>query len=111
MANVPATVAASFTIGVPAAQVSLQEGGNLIITAQPLAATITLPPNPFTDGGIVGVCNGTTAAFATNVVTVAANTGQTLVSTGALATLTTLAAGFCAQYQFNLATTSWYRIQ
>jgi hypothetical protein len=87
----------------------LRYGGNLVITAQPLAATITLPPNPVQDGAIVGACNPTATPFATNVVTLAANTGQT-VSGGAVA-LTTLAANTCVYVQFNRPNTTWFRIQ
>lgn len=86
----------------------LNDGGNFVVTAQPAAANLTLPPNPMTHGAIVGVCNPTAAAWATNVVTVVANTGQTVI---AGATLTTLGATTCARFQFNLANTSWYRVQ
>lgn len=107
-AIVATTISAAVTVGVSTGLTSLIEGGNLIITAQPLAAVITLPPNPFTNGGIVGFCNPTSAAFATNVVTLAANTGQTLSTATAL---TTLAANTCAYVQFNRSNTTWYRIQ
>ncbi len=86
-------------------------GLNLIITAQPSAATITMPPSPVVDGAIVKICNGTNSAFATNAVTVQANTNQTMVPTGAGVTLTTLAAASCVEYQFALANTSWYKVQ
>jgi hypothetical protein len=87
---------------------SFRFGGNLIITAQPSAAVITTPSSPVADGAVVGVCNGTASAFATNAVTMAANTGQTLKQT---ITLTTLAAGICQKLQYNLSNTTWYRIQ
>lgn len=83
-------------------------GGNYIITAQPSAAVITLPPNPVADGAVVGICNGTASAFTTAAVTAAANTNQTLTQT---ITLTTLGAGICQKLQFDLASTTWYRIQ
>jgi hypothetical protein len=103
------TIAASQVLGGAGTQSAiLADGGNFIATAQPLAATLTLPPNPFPDGGIVCLTNPTNAAFATNVVTFAANTGQTLVATTAL---TTLGAGSSACVMFNLANTTWYRIQ
>ncbi len=86
-------------------------GINMIITAQPSAATITMPPSPVVDGAIVKICNGTNSAFSTNAVTVAANTNQTMVPTGAAVTLTTLAAATCVEYQFALANTSWYKVQ
>jgi hypothetical protein len=110
-AVVATSVAGSFTIGATAAQAAITDGGNLIITAQPAAATITLPANPVIDGGVVGICNGTNSAFATNVVTVAANSGQTLVPTGAAITLTTLAAATCVRYQWTQPTLSWYKVQ
>jgi hypothetical protein len=90
---------------------NLSDGGNFIITAQPSAAVITMPANPVPNGAIVHICNGTNSAFATNAVTVAANSGQTMVPTGASITLTTLAAASCVGYQFNLANTSWYKVQ
>jgi hypothetical protein len=101
--NILTTVTGSVTLSSP-----INFGGNVIISAQPSAATITLPANPIPDGAIVGICNGTGSAFATNAVTLAANTGQTLAQT---VTLTTLGAGTCARVQFHLANTHWYRIQ
>ncbi len=86
-------------------------GLNVILTAQPSAATITMPPSPVVDGAIVKICNGTNSAFATNAVTVQANSGQTMVPTGAGVTLTTLAAATCVEYQFSLSNTSWYKVQ
>lgn len=108
-AKAATTVSASATLGVTAGLTALRQGGNLIITAQPLAATITLPPNPVPDGALIGVCNPTAAPFATNVVTLAPNTGQTL--TGGNITLTTLGAVTCVRVQFNRSNTTWYRIQ
>lgn len=105
------SITAAVTIGVSTGMTALRWGGNLMTVLQPLAAVITMPPNPFPDGGIVGICNGTNAAYATNIVTVAANTGQTMVPTGAAITLTTLAAATCVRYQFNRPTTSWYKVQ
>lgn len=104
------TIAGAITLGTTAGWTSLRWGGNALITAQPTAAVVTLPPNPFPDGGIVGYCNVTASAFATNVVTVAGNTGQTS-PTGANATVTTQAAGTCARFVFNRANTTWYRVQ
>lgn len=106
---VATTIAASATFGTTAALAALRYGGNLVITAQPLAATLTLPPNPVQDGAIAGVCNPTAGAFATNVVTLAPNTGQTL--TGGNITLTTLAATTCVYVQFNRPNTTWFRLQ
>lgn len=105
------SITAAITIGVSTGTTALRYGGNLMTVLQPLAAVITMPPNPVPDGAIIGICNGTNAAYATNVVTVAANTGQTMVPTGAAITLTTLAAATCVRYQFNRPTTSWYKVQ
>jgi hypothetical protein len=110
-ANLALTVAGSFTVGGTAAQAAVMEGGALIITAQPAVATITMPANPVVDGAIVRICNGTNSAFAANAVTVAANSGQTMVPTGAAVTLTTLAANTCVAYIWNQAGLSWYKVQ
>lgn len=101
--TVSTSITTSFTL--PS---SLSVGGNFLQTAQPAAATITMPPNPIVDGAIVGVCNVSAAAWATNAVTLAANSGQTLAQA---ATLTTLAAGTCAREQWNQALATWYRVQ
>jgi len=106
-AQITTTITGSLTIGT-GATASLVDGGNLLVTAQPAAATITLPPNPFTDGGIVRICNVSASPWATNVVTVVANTGQTL---SIAAPLTTMAASTCATFQFSRPTTNWYRIR
>lgn len=106
---VTTTIAGAITVGVSTGLTALRWGGNLIVTAQPAAAVITMPPNPVPDGAIVGICNPTAAAYATNVVTVAGNTGQTAPA-GATATITTLAAGNCVRFQFNRPTTTWYRV-
>lgn len=112
-------VSGSFTVGTATGTTvasgsnaaNVADGGSVIITAQPSVATITMPANPLVDGAVVRICNGTTSAFATNAVTVAANTGQTMVPTGASITLTTLAASTCVAYQFVQANTSWYKVQ
>lgn len=86
----------------------LSDGGNLILTGQPSTAALTAPASPIPNGAIVGVCNGTASAFATAVVTYTAAANQTVVN-GAIPAA--LAAGACARYQWNLANTTWYRIQ
>lgn len=98
----------SFTIGVGNSTGPISDGGNLLVTAQPAAATITLPANPVPDGAIVGFCNVTGSPFSTNVVTFVANSGQTLA---VAATLTTQAAGTCTREQWNQAALTWYRVQ
>jgi hypothetical protein len=112
-----ATVTGSLTIGAATGNftystgslpmTNLATGGDVIVVAQPSAATWTWPALPVTDGAIVGVCNGTTSAFATNAQTPAANTGQTMNITTAF---TTLAAGACIRYQWSQATLTWYKI-
>lgn len=116
--SILATVTGNFTIGVacgnctqtgtPLQTVLALNGGNLLINAQPAVATITMPANPILDGAIIGVCNVTGSAWATNAVTLAANSGQTLAQA---ATLTTLAAGTCAREQWNQSQATWYRVQ
>ncbi len=107
-ANVATTIAGNITIGTSTGLTSLAQGGNLLVTAQPSAATVTLPPSPVPDGAIVGYCNVSSGAFATNAVTLAANTNQTLA---VAATVTTQAAGTCTREQWNLANATWYKVQ
>jgi hypothetical protein len=102
---------ASFTIGQTVGGVStagMANGGVLLINVTNSAATLTLPPSPIVDGTLIGVCNATASAWAANAVTVAANSNQSLVGSG---TLTTLAASTCAKYAWNLAATTWFRVQ
>lgn len=89
---------------------SIADGGDFLVTAQPSAATITMPPLPIPNGAIIGICNTSASAWATNAVTVAGNTNQTS-PVGATATITTLAAGTCARYQWVQSTAAWYRVQ
>jgi hypothetical protein len=105
--KVVGTIGGAITVGVTAAWVDLRWGGNILLTAQPTAAVVTMPPNPFPDGGIIGYCNTTAGAFAANVVTMTANTGQTVSNGGAV---TTQAANTCAYFQFQRSNTTWYRI-
>lgn len=85
------------------------DGGNFLVTPAPTGTiVITLPANPFPDGGIMGICNVTGGAWAATSITVVGNTGQTSPVNN---NITTLGAGTCARYQFNLANTTWYRVQ
>lgn len=102
-------IGGSFTIGATDSTSNMNDGGTILLAAQPAAATITLPPNPVVNGSVVSICNTTAAPFATNVVTLAPNTGQTL--SGGNITLTTLAALTCVKVQFNRGNTTWYRVQ
>ena len=87
---------------------SLSEGGLVIFTTQPLATTtLTLPPNPVTDGARAGFCNATTGNFATTAIAFATSTGQTL----ATLSITALTATSCVEVIFNRSTTTWYRIR
>lgn len=102
-ANIVGTIAGSNTLSG-----SIAVGGNFLVTAQPAVATTTWPANPVPDGAIVGVCNVSGSAWSTNAQTPAANSGQTMNTTAAF---TTLAAGTCVRYQWNLANATWYRVQ
>lgn len=102
-ANIVGTISASATISSV-----LNQGGDFLVTAQPSAATLTFPPLPIPDGAIIRICNTTSSAWATNVVTVAGNTGQTSPTN---ATITTTAAGTCAGFQWNQASAKWYKVQ
>ena len=113
-----ATITGNFTIGTATGNftqavgavtpVNLTAGGNMLVTAQPSAAVITMPPNPVPDGAIIGYCNVTGAPFATAAVTFAANTNQTL---NTAVTVTTQAATSCALVQWNQVNATWYRVQ
>jgi len=101
----------SFTVGTLAGAVNtaaMVNGGVALINAANTAQTFTMPPNPVIDGTIIGFCNVTNAAWATNAVTIAANTGQTLSVNN---TLTTLGAGNCGRFIWNQAQATWYRVQ
>ena len=85
-------------------------GGVALLNAANTAATITMPAtNLLLDGEIIGFCNVTAAAFATNAVTIAGNSGQTLNATNG--TLTTLAAGACGRFLWNAGSATWFRVQ
>jgi len=87
---------------------ALSEGGLVIFTSQPLATTtLTLPPNPVTDGARAGFCNAAAANFATTAISFITSTGQTL----ATLSITALTATSCVEVVFNRATTTWYRIR
>lgn len=99
-------VTGNITIGIATGTSVLNEGGNLLVSPAPATANITMPPNPVTNGAIIGICNGTASAFV-NTLTVVANTGQSLIGTAALPTL---AASTCIYWQFRRTNTTWYRI-
>lgn len=98
----------NFTVTGAPAMANLSQGGNVLLTAQPSAATWTWPANPVADGAIVGVCNAGTSAWSANAQTPAANSGQTMPLT---TVFTTLAAGACVRYQWNQSQATWYRVQ
>ena len=107
---------ASFTIGAnPVAQTTVSSAG--VLTGGVIAfnvtngsvITITMPPSSqLIDGEIIAICNITAAAFATNAVTVAANTGQSFVAPAGYQTLTTLAAATCNKWLWNAAAATWF---
>lgn len=106
---------ASFTIGAnPAPGTTVNTSG--MVTGGILAfnvtngtaITITMPATTgLIDGEIIGICNLTAAAWATNAVTVAANTGQSFVGTN-IQTLTTLGASGCNKWFWNSAAATWF---
>jgi hypothetical protein len=106
---------ASFTIGAnPVAQTTVNSsgmvtGGDLVFNVtNGSAITITMPATVgLIDGEIIGICNVTAAAWATNAVTVAANTGQSFVGTN-IQTLTTLAASTCNRWFWNGPAATWF---
>jgi hypothetical protein len=90
---------------------ALNFGGTVLLGGQPATVsptTITFPANPVADGTIAGICNVTGSNFSTTPVAISANTNQTLNTTFSLTNLGTIV---CVRYQFNRATTTWYRIQ
>lgn len=70
----------------------------------PTTWTVTTPANPF-NGQVITLTTNTTL---TTLVTLTANTGQSLSATYSAQTLT---AGTSAAWQYNLATTTWYRLR
>jgi hypothetical protein len=106
---------ASFTIGAnPVAQTMVNSSG--VVTGGALvfnvtngtAITITMPPSTsLIDGELISICNVTAAPWATNVVTVAANTGQSFVGVN-VQTLTVLAASSCNRWLWNAAASTWF---
>lgn len=104
------TATGNFTVTGSPSPANLSQGGNIILTAQPSAATITLPASPVADGATVGVCNGTNANFAANAIGFAANTGQTCAAPCSTTTAT-LAAGTCLKVQFNRSQLTWFKVQ
>ena len=72
--------------------------------AAPTTWTITTPATPF-DGQILTIGTDTTL---TTIVTLTANTNQTLSSAFTAQTLTATSS---AEYQYNLASTVWYRLR
>jgi len=110
---------ASFTIGganptgTTVSTVGVANGGDLLFNVtNGTAITITMPAtSAVLDGEIIGICNVTTSAWATNAVTVAANTGQSITTAaGNSTTLTTLAAITCNKWLWNLSTTTWFAV-
>jgi hypothetical protein len=109
---------ASFTIGganptgaATVSTVGMANGGDLLFNVtNGTAITITMPiTGALIDGEIISVCNLTTSAWATNAVTVAANTNQSITTqTGNSTTLTTLAAGTCNKWIWTQVPATWF---
>lgn len=108
--TIGSTAAGNFTVTGTPNMSALTTGGDLLVNAQPSAATFTLPASPIPDGALIAVCNVTNAAWVTNAVAFGANTGQTCGAPCTTA-FTTLAAGSCAQVQWNQSQATWYRVR
>lgn len=103
VAKVLNAVSGTFGAG---ALVTLSEGGLVIFTTQPLAATVlTLPPSPVTDGARAGFCNATAGNFATTAISFATSLGQSLTAIS----VTTLTATSCVEVVFDRTTLTWLR--
>lgn len=107
-----ASFPSSFTVGQLAGAVNtagIVTGGALLINAANTAQTFTLPPTAsLIDGEVITFCNVTATPWATNAVTISANSGQTINGAGA-GTLTTLGAFSCAGYQWVSSISTWVR--
>ena len=79
------------------------------ITTGPLVFNMPLAPTPV-DGAIVVFCNTSNGAFATQAVTITATAPQ-VFATGAVTTLTTLAARTCVKLIYTLSNTTWSQVQ
>jgi hypothetical protein len=105
---------ASFTIGGLSGTINtagLQTGGALLINAASTGtANYTLPPtSQLIDGEVISICNVTITPWATNVVTIVANTNQTIIGAGTSNVLTTLGANSCAGFQWLSGVSLWAR--
>ena len=98
--------------GVTSGTINATSGTAVInLNGQPSSAlTINTPPSPVSDGFNFQVCNTTNAAFVTQVITLAASTGQSLAA-GTTTALTTLAAHTCEELLYQLSNTTWYQIR
>jgi hypothetical protein len=83
----------------------------VVMSAQitPTASSFNMPLNPL-DGAIVSFCNVTNGAFATTAVTITATAPQ-VFATGAVTTITTLAARTCVKLIYTVANTTWSQVQ
>lgn len=103
-------ITGNITIGtVNPAGATLSDGGYAMITVKPVSATVTLPSNPFPDGGLIAICNASGASWSGTAVIVVANVGQT-APTGVAANVSTTLPNECAKFIFYRATTTWYRV-
>lgn len=83
--------------------------GNLIATGAITTWNVTLP-NPAFDGEVFSVVNGTGSSFSSNTTVTATTTpqNQTLAQTYSSQTLS---AGASAEWQYDYATLTWYRMR
>ena len=108
---------ASFTIGAntpptgtTVSTANMVTGGALLFNVtNGSVITITLPPTTqLIDGEIMAICNVTASAWATNAVTVAANTSQSIVGVAGNTALQTLAASTCNKWVWNGSAATWF---
>jgi hypothetical protein len=83
--------------------------GNLIATGAITTWNVTLP-NPAYDGEMFQVVNGTGSSFTSNVTVTAGTTPQNQVLAQSFASQS-ISAGAAAEWTFDLASLTWYRIR
>ena len=81
---------------------------NLIFTAaQTGSITVNLPPNPV-DGQLFSLNNGTSSAFTGQTITLATTDSSTIANGNSI---TSLGNASSAEWQFTLASKTWYRLR
>jgi len=83
---------------------------NLIATGAITTWNVTLP-NPAYDGELFAVVNGTGSSFSSNTTVTAATTPQNQTLANAYSSQTLSANGGSAEFTFDLASLTWYRVR